>query len=383
MIPNWQTMSVATLLVALQWGLSEFISVQFILFLFALLYSVSVALRYPIYLVPSCILLFLLLGPTLAQGGDLNDFMRVIRMVLTAFILITITRNNDLNGSSAVIAQYGWQGLNIAIVVNIVLGLAQLADALSFQSGAFDIPAHWFAFDYGTHSANIRETAFEFDYFYRPSGTYSEPSALGALALLGMVVSLRTGHNITFALSAFLALLTCSLATYIFGAVIILNYMYRNRTLTISRIIILILCAAAVIFILAVVFQERIALILSGEDLSYQIRLGAPLKIIASTFMDGQFFGLDRLAAEARAAEEVFSIVDNWFLNILLFYGVAGLAVLVVLFACLSRHVLLLFVIYGFLNGDALYYDRIVLILLFSFIVLSIRAKFINVLKWA
>lgn len=357
---------IAVFSILLHFGINEFISVQFLSFvvLYALGWKIC-------FFKPKFWAVFIYLSVLGCVGVILSDqdghyYLVSFRVASAVALLYAYCHRPISDHQRQFCLKNIVFAIEVCIILNILLASAQFLDSLYLHSGKFDLPTDWFALDYGTTFAGRREGLANSGYFIRPSGFYSEPSALAAFGLLGFYVANFIHSKRLVLLSLTLIALSMSMSgLLLLGAFIIFFVTFRIGMIGAGRgrsyAILLLVIAGMMLFI---GLGARTSRVLSGDDISALIRVLEPIRIIAKLISDGKLFGANNESLMAMASVLVNTIFDNWLLNQMMMYGLVGVLFIVSLFFIFPVHIWPLFLTYGVINGDLFYYDRLILMVM-------------------
>ena len=353
---RWLSTLVCLAVLAIHLGLNEFASVQFLAFIILFVISLRfAALRLnEVAIVFFALILSIIVSALIANHDPMTVLKGVRSAIVLCLLYIWTWTTNAISKQNKISI---FNGIKLAIQISLIVSCLQLADSLTINTGSFDIPESWFSLEYGTLAYDRRDHLASIGVFIRPTSFFSEPSALAALSLLGLAIANEWNDKRLRIASAALLVISMSLAGLLLGVLFLLfsgSRIGQHRQRLFSVIFGTILISAIGIF----VFQERIANISVGGDLSATIRIFEPLKVLYTSLNSGNFFGATPEFLLSLADSEVYTIFDNWALNQLLLYGVMGIVWLVFPAILLRGWPLALFLAYSVTNGDALYYDR-------------------------
>lgn len=345
-------------------GVDEFVSTQFFVFVLMLMLLVDEA----IYRVADVLLLgvvYVGLVCIAAIGGD-HQFQLVARGLRTGFIIILLyliqsKASRPLTINWGMIAH---QSVYWACIASAILASGQLVDSLTRNSGFADLPVEWFALEYNTIFTDLRQVLASVGFFVRPTAFFSEPSALAALSVLGLLIAYNVNDFKLKLISVYVAFISCSLLGILFTLVYIF---YRETTKQKSLIGLLGIFIVIAVLVLGVavsggtgneVIDRRLANVFSGEDISSEIRMVAPLYLIAHIFSEYNYLGVDYDVASSLVPEHLTTVFSNWIFNQFIYYGIFGIFFVFIPFLILRKEVWILLFMYMNANGDAFYYDR-------------------------
>lgn len=350
------------------WGVNEFLSVQFAFFLLVILKLRPFFLTHAKIIFFGLVAAFLFLGLSLAAGHDSHMMLKglrtglVISLLYAAKIAISQGSLQQVEARGVLVIKV----LTLACAVALVVASGQLIDSLGPNTGLLDIPANYFALDYGTLFDESRSALSASDYFIRPSAFYSEPSGLALLGNISVLVGLF-GLNkrlillgfstvlISFSLSGFL------ISVFIFGYYFFALERKKNELLSRSQ---LILISAIVLFVGLSLLGERLLNMGASSDESAAVRVFEPIRLLIDMFNRGEYFGMPPEILRLRMSLSVVTVFDNWVLNQFLYYGLLGFIPVIFLFYAFGRHLGLMVLVLGVTNGDLFYYDRLIFLML-------------------
>jgi hypothetical protein len=349
------------------WGIDEFLSVQFAFFLLATIrLSPFFILRSKnILFAPSVAIIFLVLS--LVAGHDEHMMLKGLRTALVMSLLFA-ARIAFIQGTQKQAAERVniiMRALTMACVVSLTVAIAQLLDSLGPNSGLFDVPANFFAIEYGTLFADSRSYLSD-TYFIRPSAFYSEPSGLALFGNISVLVGLLGTNKRLIFLGFLTVLISYSVSgflmcIFIFGYYFVVLERRSNVLLTKVQIISI---GGVVLFVGLMLLGSRLLDIGGSSDASTSVRFFEPIRILMDMLNRGEYFGLPPELVSLRMNASVNTIFDNWLINQLLYYGILGVIPIVLLFYCFGRQLGSVIVAIGMTNGDLFYYDRLIFLML-------------------
>ena len=358
------TISLCICIVGLHLGYDKYLSVQFFSFIVINIYLLSTLNKGNIKFTRLFGAVFGVLTIASALSYVVTDqsFHFLIKGIRTAYCagLIAALAACESTYISNSLARAARNALYISGFLALVLASLQYMDSLTGNTGRFDIPAAWYAINYGTFLANLRQIYAASGNFARPSAFYSEPSALAAFGLVVGISGLRARRNILVVISLLLVLLSRSLGGYILLIGLFLfegaGKKLAGKRLFLATSAILLALAASISF-----FSNRVDRILNGNDLSANIRIFEPLRTIENEILAGDFFGESSRTLMSRSHFDFHTMFDNWALNQLMWYGLLGAVILLTLLVVFPAKWRFLLVSFSLLNGDAFFYDRFIL----------------------
>ncbi|MBL0394123.1 hypothetical protein JJ685_23490 [Ramlibacter monticola] len=355
------TIAVAAALCALHLGINEYLSTQFAGF--ALLSMLAVNLKFErlvrLYAPGVAVLVLLGAGYILADH-ELNTVLRSLRMGVVMLVLFAAQLAMPPSAAKR-LGGHAFSGLFLAILASCVLAAGQLVDSLYLNRGLFDIPQRFFAIDYGTVFSEQREWLSQAGYLIRPSASFSEPSALVALGLVGIVASYSYSNRILRWLSFLAIALSMSLSGLLFGVFITITEQRRQARMGALLPSLGVFAIAVAILLYSPLLSTRIISVVSGEDASAAVRIFEPVRLISELLRRNWFFGASEGALRALSPNGA-GVFDNWMLNQLMFYGVLGVGFIWLAFVVVPRRLWHLVIAFAFLNGELFYYDRLLLL---------------------
>jgi len=106
------------------------------------------------------------------------------------------------------------------------------------------------------------------------------------------------------------------------------------------------------------------SIIAAKSDQSTLVRVLEPIRIFMDMLVRGDYFGLPPELLTRRMSQSVLTIFDNWILNQFMYYGLLGLAPIVLLIFMFGRVLGLIILSFGVTNGDLFYYDRFIFLII-------------------
>jgi hypothetical protein len=353
-------------LLFIHFGLNEFISVQFFLFAYAYIITARYCFANVNYWFVFVVATAIGSVGALLSGQDAHYYLVALRVSAVLSLLYTLSYRYPINKVKSITSRDILFSLEFVMFSNFVLAAGQLSDALFLRSGLFDIPMRYFALDYGTLADELRGASRGIEFFLRPSGFYSEPSALSAIGLMGFFVAHYFNAARLALISGLCVVISLSLAGIVLLAMFLCIFIFMNQGLFGSGRgrfyagCFILLCAAVCVAVL----QERIARIISGEDGSALIRVWEPLRLIGTSISDWNLFGAEKSALLSSTSVPLDTIFDNWILNQLLLFGLTGALFMGFVAFILPSLLFPILIAFGVMNGDIFYYDRFILLAL-------------------
>jgi hypothetical protein len=222
------------------------------------------------------------------------------------------------------------------------------------------LPSYWMEFGavHGLElgeSLRIRATAF-----------YSEPSYLGLIVFaLIFALTSRSEWRPALLVPIAMALVTTAMSETASGSMSVLIYLaarYRHELLRYLPVLLVTIGPAAVYMLADAI--GRIASISSGaQEVSGYIRLVKPFENIGDVFSNGFLFGippvfLDRYVSPTPFGAEFGLGTDTAILNLVIFFGVGGVAILFMLWRAFAPLEFLFILLVGVFNGSLFGYDK-------------------------
>ncbi len=381
----WFQVSVlVVVMLSIHLGYSEFISFQFAFFVCTLIYVIARLPNDSRIMGVALIILTIHLLATAFADHDFHYLLRAIRTSLVASIIycfrcIFSKSNLSVAGIDTIEKVLFFVG-----VLSLLSACLQLFDSQFINVGLFDIPESWFSLDYGTQYASQRLSLSNSGYFIRPSGFFSEPSSLAFSSLIGFFCGhLLHSKRLTF-VSVLVIVVSMSLSGVAILALLFLYFSIANdrNGIGLGKILLGITLVIAILGVAVFVFEERLSLIRTGDDVSSSIRLIEPFRILGIMLDRQQYFGLTAEVLERYMSEGVDRIFDNWIFNQFLLYGVFGILTVSCLFLVFPIRLIILILPASMINGDVFYYDRIIFFLVLLFVYeQSSRTAFLNKFK--
>lgn len=369
---NIAAAAVAASICCIHFGAAEFLSVQFLCFAISAVAAYSVVLRpMPRLVGVAAALLSVVLLSWYFAGHDEHLVLKGVRTTVVLVVLIAWQRRSlSLEQGSISLIQ---KGIFYACAFSLALGLAQLLDSFTVNSGLFDVPKAYFALDYGTSFADRRAVLAPAGYLIRPSALYSEPSALAALGVLSVATSYFS-RNLPLRLMGFaVVVISQSLSGLVFAVLVSVLSATDRRERNVAVLLFLPVLIGGFLY-LGSFFGGRVEAVLSGADLSARIRIFEPLSAIAIMAKQQMFFGADTGVLLRMASSDVGTIFDNWILNQFLLYGLLGSIWVATPFLFSRKAIWPLILAFMATNGDVFYYDRYYFLVLATIAASNIRS---------
>jgi len=357
----------AVLICTLHFGTSKFVSVQFFVFIvlvldrLALFTARSTPIR-PLIIFVLYLVIFVPLTMLAASDRQGHWLTFAFREGLGIWVVQSVSVQKRLPGGDRVLdfPKILASGLTLALVMNAALGALQLLDVQFLHTGKFFVPSTFYSLDYGTLSDDLNQ---KFDkLFIRPSGFYSEPSALAALGVLGFFASADPTKRLRRIASLMCIMLSFSLSGIAAFVLIYLYQLISRRDRNLKSVAIALGSLLVVGSVLVAMNADRISKIGKLSDESTDERIVAPVSF-AATSLATYPLGLDLDTARSlEQAKYGQHGMDNWFLRTLIQYGWLGPLLWVLAFSPLTMGEKILFAVLGNFNGELFFYDRAVLL---------------------
>lgn len=366
----------AAILLSCHLGIGEYLSVQFLAFTTLAIYSILHPGAYQKVSGSIAIIIAINLLAPIAAGHDSHYLLKSARSAVTMILIAYFwARTSNPNNSLPTLSEIE-RILFIVTATSFFLGCAQLVDSVTLNSGIFDIPTHWFSLDYGTLLTDHRGALSEAGYFIRPSGTFSEPSALAFSSLISYYCGrlAKSRRLISTSIGCIAISLSLSGVFFLIALYFLTASNLKSRRLISTPNLIKGIIAAILGIGIAAIFQERLSEIFAGQDASANIRVLEPLRLLQAMLANGDFFGMTIETLEKRMSYDVDRAVDTWPILQILLYGFGGLILILSIPALYRPKLGWLILTLSPINGDAFYYDRVI-----YFIIAAIAIKrFIN-----
>lgn len=343
----------------LHFGVSEFISVQFIssfiilcaALRFRFLYSRRVVLL-------SIYILVIYVVAILVGGHSFHEFLVSARIVLVFCVIYSFSVSNvgliypklKLNVE---------KGLVVSAYIIFFVAFFQFLDAKTARTGILLFSEKYYALDYGTLSSVTKH--------WRPSAFFSEPSTLAAWGILVFNYSIFAKNIKLAVVGMFTIFLSTSLSGVLLLGVLCAIYLRRYGLMRRWSLVFVVLILVGS-YIYAISFPSvfaRIFEVFGGGDLSGKIRILEPLRIIKLQFADLNVFGASRDALMSIALVDVFTIFDNFLFNLFLLFGIFGFFLLLLFVSPLDLYLLVTLLPLFVVNGEPFYYDRLLLVVIY------------------
>ena len=377
-VEHWLAIFVASLICSVHFGLNEYASAQFVGFLVVAGGMAPTMIRYWREQLIIVVVVAVVVSSSFYFGDhDLHLLLKGIRTGLAFCVLHAVTR------WSAKASWIDWPrvtglALLIACLAALTLGSLQLLDSLGPNTGLFDIPSELFALDYGTIFTDRRSTLSGAGYFIRPYAFFSEPSALAVLGLTCLIVGHVNQSRRMMIVGFVVAVVSCSLIGLLFAPTIVLLSQVRRFRETAGVVFVpaLVISVLVVVVAMGTIVGDRVESVLMGDDISARIRLVEPLAVISRIFSDGYYFGVSEDYALRVMSTYVYTVFSNWALNQFIFYGVFGVVLISLPYFILRRSIWPLLLVMMVANGDAFYYDRVLLLAVAIAVINQYRGRF-------
>lgn len=200
----------------------------------------------------------------------------------------------------------------------------------------------------------------------RPSAFYSEPSYLGlVVCALTFAITHRREWQRTFVLPVALAILTVTFAQTASGMICLLAYLaiqFRRNLVRYAHLV-AVLFVPAGIFLLSDVVDRILSIGDANAEFSGFIRLVKPFENVKDVFSNGFVFGVppafvDRFISPTEFGPEMGIGLDTGLVNLIIFFGIGGLGVVLLVWRTLSPLEFLFFVVVGVNNGSLFGFDK-------------------------
>ena len=355
---------IAFLILSINLGASEYVSFQCATWGFLLLVVLRPATwrRSEIYGIVGAAFFALahILVFVLRKDTSLGHWaLSMARDAIGVFMLFWVKNNTSPSLRSLSIA-----ALTVAVVIAMVWAGLQLLSSKFLGQQILTIPQSAYALKYGTLASGLAESGMELTKI-RPSGPFSEPSALAVLGTCGLLVGLLKHKRKLTLCSIVLIAIAQSVNGFVAAIVCVAYVGIRSR----RKALFILLIAMAVALGVAVE-SKRLDAIQKGSDDSANVRIIYPFSMIRKAMPAG--ISYDEGKVQAQQSFGTSSVFDNWNMKELVTMGAAAFPVFILLFLMFREgegYWVLLFLVANF-NGALFYYDRIVL-LFFAFAALS------------
>ncbi|MFP5423953.1 MAG: hypothetical protein ACLGID_21180 [Gammaproteobacteria bacterium] len=232
-------------------------------------------------------------------------------------------------------------------------------------SGATTLPSYWQQF---ASDKNLAVAPTEgADVKIRPVAFYSEPSYLGFMLTAAFYVFTKLTDDDTQKLKFFiLCIAGCVLAETASGvfslSILFMSYggakVFRKK----RNLLYAVLCGCGVLYVV-LRFSGRLIGAVDGGDTSSYSRLVTPLYNLYEVIFGGYIFGVpsyflpEVLGFDADFTDTATFGGDNGLINILCYYGLGGVLIILLILKK-AREAFLLFLLVGMFNGSLLGFDK-------------------------
>lgn len=358
-------------LAGLHLGYSEWASFQFIGFFLIFAYSfLRAAVSVEVLLAFIALVTFGFLMCALS-GQDEHYYFVMLRFAVAATILFHVKSTLVLNREWY---DFLLNSVKMVAIINATLAMLQLLDGYFLRTGVFSLPDNWFSIEYGTLLGQFRSDLLEIDYFIRPSGFYSEPSALAAFGLMCVQAGLVNRDKYIYYLGIILIIVSVSVLGFI--GVIAIHYSVILRSLSRHEGMLKFLLSFLILTSISFYFMgDRLYSVIGGEDASTGIRLTVPISIIEKNFSEFNFFGIQKYEIYKLMPDNISGAFDNWVLNQVMMFGLFGLIYIYAVLVIVPKEARIIWFMFFLLNGDPLYYDRIIIMTTLIAIINSYKSQ--------
>lgn len=345
-------------------GVDEFASTQFVMFVLMAILLIGEAVQRIMAVIFLSIIIIMLVWIA-AVGGD-HQLQLIGKGIRTGVVIVMLflVQSRIARPSAINWGFVAHRAVYFSCVFSAILASIQLIDSLTKNSGIADLPIEWFSLEYNTIFTELRQSLAAVGFFVRPTAFFSEPSALAALGMLGLLIAYHVRDPKLKLVSVYVAFVSCSLLGMFFSLLYILYREGAKRKSIAGRVGLLLIVSVLMLGVTfnggtgSDVIDRRLNSVFSGNDVSAEIRMVAPLSLIARNFSDQNYVGVDNAVAYSLIPEHLTTVFSNWIFNQFIFYGVLGVFFVMLPFYILRKEVWILVFMYMNANGDALYYDR-------------------------
>jgi hypothetical protein len=337
-------------------GINEFLSIQF--FMWVLLFLFLIDKIVEIFTPEIFFKIFLFLTPLLIivlRDGDIHSILIYLRFLVSVLIMLLIVKvSSNINTDNFV------RFIQIIAILIFFISVLQFISIYFESYNYLRLPNSFYALNYGT-----------LDFENRPRALFSEPSTLGLFGLIIIIFSSFKNSPFLKITGVSIVLISYSFASYIFLIIVLLKDVFKGitsgrisrRDFKYSSILILIFMSLFLNFDITSILFERSSRIFDQRDMSYLIRLNEPLLYITKIINDGMITGIPKTIVESTQSID-HNIFNTHLLNPMILYGVFGLVSIVSLIFLLPSELRFTLIVLLLINGDALYYDRIMFFIL-------------------
>ena len=200
----------------------------------------------------------------------------------------------------------------------------------------------------------------------RPSAFYSEPSYLGLIVCaLVFAMTHRRAWQRQFGLPIGLAILTVLFAQSASGALCLIAYLslqFRQQLVQHAHLVVVLFVPVG-LYALADVLGRVVSIGDANAEFSGFIRLIKPFENIKDVLSNGFVFGVppafvNRYISPTEFGPEMGVGLDTGILNLIIFFGVGGLALVLLAWRLMTPLEFLFFVIVGVNNGSLFGFDK-------------------------
>ncbi len=323
-----------------------------------------------------CGCIFLLILYSIRYGDSFLFAFRDMRIsvIICCFILL-------INPKNRLKLQLNFN--NIVFICTSTVFLFVLAQKiLSAYNIYYVMPDEYYAIDDGVLASKWLKRSIEFgyDFSFRPSASYSEPSYLGFICCCLYYFEIHQPNTILTRITKIMLVTTVfvSASALGIGGILILMLVdnWRKYILPNLPFIILLIAICTVLFSLEL-NDSRLALILKGSDESALTRFVKPFEIIFYNFTNGDILGIPYSCCIKHYLKlRFYSTYDdppfhNTLINLIINYGIIGFFLIYSFFFTLMRNIQekFLFLIGLSQNGDFFIFGKVSIFLLFILVV--------------
>lgn len=308
-------------------------------------------------------MIFLIKTVSNIEVGTREIFLPLREMLCFAVLIIGLFKvKHSINES---------KNLQVAsFYLLIVIFLVIVVQYVSIQGGIyFGFPFEWFVKNQVTLSGV--DAALYHNTRFRPTAFYGEPSYAAFIILSLLFISIECGQSfqikvVGIVLSTVSVFLLGSGAGLISIVALTILWLWFGNDQKFRKyryhITFLLFLSIPFFVILNEEFSSRMALIISGDDISILNRLADPFNILMQAIDDGKLIGVTTAYIEDYYAGDFGDgLINNGILWIFLYYGIMAFPLIFIMIKIIGINIGLVYIFLCInFNGDFFIYDKVI-----------------------
>lgn len=358
---NWRIYLILFSIPFIQLGVSYYLSVFFLVFLFILIASFKFEILnnkfFNLFIVFTSIVFinkFLLLHfSNIPIRNSLVPIRELICFIGIYLISISIRSKSLID--------FNKLGFFIIFILCLIF-IIVLIQLFFFSSGIyFGLPQNWFVINQGTLLG--ADNALYYGTRFRPVSFYGEPSYTGwiVLSLLTIVLS-RVEFSLKYkyfvlVLSIIIVSLSQAFSGILSIFVLTLYWLFiksKNKVFSLISALFFVVFISFILINFSSEFESRFLSILSSDDVSFNIRILSPLENLNNMLNDGLIFGLNNVSALE---------VDNAAISLILMYGFLFIPIILFFYLFINNNLVFIYLLLSLnFNGAFLRFDKVLIL---------------------